>query len=34
MEHLEEILRDKENVAGEKMLFKFVFGKLPTYSDL
>jgi hypothetical protein len=34
MEHLEEVLIDKENVANQEVLFKLAFKELPSYSDL
>ena len=34
MEHLEEVLIDKENVLNQEMLFRLAFKELPTYEDL
>lgn len=34
MEHLEDVLIDRENVTNQEMLFKLAFKELPTYSDL
>lgn len=34
MEHLEEVLIDKENVTNQEALFRLAFEELPTYSDL
>ncbi len=34
MEHLEEVLIDKENVTNQEALFKLAFEEMPSYSDL
>lgn len=34
MEHLEEILIDRKNVANQEMLFRLAFQEIPTYTDL